>query len=141
MDNFNTTGCAIMRVIKLNQKASFDLCCGLLFLNPALYTFCTVGGLVLMGFLAHRLRTLDRLLVSPSEWEEMFRCMCLQSHLQTSPRTPKKSYLKFRNPRTTLLAIVDMLYIVLVNYLCNSYMVLKYILSHLSHTKTFTQPV
>jgi hypothetical protein len=25
----------------------------------------------------------------------------LQSHLQTSPPTPQKSYLKFRNPRTT----------------------------------------
>jgi hypothetical protein len=30
-----------------------------------------------------------------------FRCTCLQSHLQTSPPTPQKSYLKFRDPRTT----------------------------------------
>jgi hypothetical protein len=27
--------------------------------------------------------------------------MCLQSHLQTSPPTPHKSYPKLRNPRTT----------------------------------------
>ena len=26
---------------------------------------------------------------------------CLQSHLQTSPPTPQKSYPKFRNPKTT----------------------------------------
>ena len=37
----------------------------------------------------------------PSTWAEIFRCMCLQSHLQTSPPTPQKSYPKFRNPRTT----------------------------------------
>ena len=27
--------------------------------------------------------------------------MCLQSHLQTSPPTPKKAYAKFQNPRKT----------------------------------------
>ena len=32
---------------------------------------------------------------------EIFRHTCLQSHLQTSPPTPQKSYPKFRNPRTT----------------------------------------
>ena len=30
-----------------------------------------------------------------------FRHTCLQSHLQTSPPTPQKSYPKFRDPRTT----------------------------------------
>ena len=54
-----------------------------------------------IGVLAHRLRTLDRSLVPPSAWAEIFRCTCLQSHLQTSPPTPQKSYPKFRNPRTT----------------------------------------
>ena len=29
-----------------------------------------------------------------------FRRTCLQSHLQTSPPSPQKSYLKFQNPRT-----------------------------------------
>ena len=56
--------------------------------------------LTMMGVLAHRLRTLDRSLVPPSAWAEIFRRTCLQSHLQTSPPTPQKSYLKFRNPRT-----------------------------------------
>ena len=37
----------------------------------------------------------------PSTLAEIFRHTCLQSHLQTSPPTPQKSYLKFRNPRTT----------------------------------------
>ena len=32
---------------------------------------------------------------------EIFRHMCLQSHLQTSPPTTQKSYPKFRNPRKT----------------------------------------
>ena len=32
---------------------------------------------------------------------EIFWRRCLQSHLQTSPPTPQKSYLKFRNSRTT----------------------------------------
>ena len=36
-----------------------------------------------------------------SAWAEIFRPTCLQSHLQTSPPTPQKSYPKFRNPRTT----------------------------------------
>jgi hypothetical protein len=54
-----------------------------------------------MGVLANRLGMLDRSLVPPLEWVEIFRRMCLQSHLQTSPPTPQKSYPKFRNPRTT----------------------------------------
>ena len=54
-----------------------------------------------MGVLAHRLRTLDRSLVPPSTRAEIFRHMCLQSHLQTSPPTPHKSYPKFQNPITT----------------------------------------
>ena len=54
-----------------------------------------------MGVLAHRLRTLDRSLFPPSAWAEIFWCTCLQSHLQTSPPTPQKSYLKFQNPWTT----------------------------------------
>ena len=53
-----------------------------------------------MGIIAHRLRMLDRPLVPPSAWAEIFRRTCLQSHLQTSPQTPQKSYPKFRNPRT-----------------------------------------
>ena len=47
------------------------------------------------------LRTLDPPRSPPSTPAEIVRCTCLQSHLQTSPPTPQKSYLKFRNPRTT----------------------------------------
>ena len=36
-----------------------------------------------MGVLAHRLRTLDRSLVPPSAWAEIFWRTCLQSHLQS----------------------------------------------------------
>jgi hypothetical protein len=36
----------------------------------------------------------------PIEASEIFRPMYLQSHLQTSPPTPRKSYPKFRKPRT-----------------------------------------
>ena len=36
----------------------------------------------------------------PSKWAEIFRRTCLQSHLQTSPPTPQKSYPKFQKPRT-----------------------------------------
>jgi hypothetical protein len=43
-----------------------------------------------MGVLAHRLRTLDRSLVPPSTRAEIFRRMCLQSHLQTPPPTPSE---------------------------------------------------
>ena len=39
----------------------------------------------------------------PSTPAEFFRRTCLQSHLQTSPSTPQKSYPKFRNPRKTFL--------------------------------------
>ena len=53
-----------------------------------------------MGVLAPRLRTLDGPLVPPSTRAEIFQHTCLQSRLQTSPPTPQKSYLKFRNPRT-----------------------------------------
>ena len=35
----------------------------------------------------------------PLAWSEIFRRTCLQK-LQTSPPTPQKSYLMFRNPRT-----------------------------------------
>ena len=54
-----------------------------------------------MGVLAHSLRTLDRLHFPPSAWVEIFRCTCLQSHLQTPPPTAQKSYPMFRNPRKT----------------------------------------
>jgi hypothetical protein len=54
-----------------------------------------------MGGLAHRLRTLDPSLVPPLTWTEIFQRTCLQSHLQTSPPTPQKSYPTFWNPRTT----------------------------------------
>jgi hypothetical protein len=37
----------------------------------------------------------------PSTLAEIFRHICLQSHPQTSPPTPQKSYPKFRNQRTT----------------------------------------
>ena len=39
----------------------------------------------------------------PSTWTEIFPSMCLQSHLQTTPQTPLKSYQKFHNLRTTFL--------------------------------------
>ena len=38
---------------------------------------------------------------APIDMSGNFRRTCLQSHLQTSPPTPYKSYLKFWNPRTT----------------------------------------
>ena len=47
------------------------------------------------------LRTRDPLLGPPLTLEEIFRHTCLQSHLQTSPPTPQKSYPKFRNPKKT----------------------------------------
>ena len=37
----------------------------------------------------------------PSTLAKILWHTCLQSHLQTSPPTPQKSYPKFRNPRTT----------------------------------------
>jgi hypothetical protein len=46
-------------------------------------------------------RTLDPPIGPPLTWAEIFRRMCLQSHLQTYTPTPQKSYPKFRNPRTT----------------------------------------
>jgi hypothetical protein len=45
--------------------------------------------------------TRDPPLGPPSTLAEIFRRTCLQSHLQTSPPTPQKSYPKFPNPRTT----------------------------------------
>ena len=48
------------------------------------------------------LRTLDPPLGPPSIWTEIFRCTCLQSHLQTCPPTHQKSYPKFWNPRKLL---------------------------------------
>ena len=53
-----------------------------------------------MGVFAPRLRTLDVSARSPIDTSGNFRRTCLQSHLQTSPPTPQKSYPKFRNPRT-----------------------------------------
>jgi hypothetical protein len=47
------------------------------------------------------LRTRDPPLGPPSTLAEIFRNPCLQSHLQTSPPTPQKSYPKFWNPRKT----------------------------------------
>ena len=46
------------------------------------------------------LRMLDPPLGPPSTWVDIFWHTCLQSHLQTSPPTPQKSYPKFQNPRT-----------------------------------------
>ena len=54
-----------------------------------------------MGSSLRGLRMLDPLLSPPSTWAEVFCLRCLQSHLQTSPPTPQKSYQKFLNPRTT----------------------------------------
>ena len=54
-----------------------------------------------MGVLALRSATRDPPLGPPSTLAEIFRYTSLQSHLQTSPPTPQKSYPKFRNPRTT----------------------------------------
>ena len=39
--------------------------------------------------------------VIPRSAPHQHQCTCLQSHLQTSPPYPQKSYTKFRNPRTT----------------------------------------
>ena len=47
------------------------------------------------------LRTRDSQLGHPSTWAEIFPHTCLQSHLQTSPPNPQKSYPKFQNPWTT----------------------------------------
>ena len=44
-------------------------------------------------------RMRDLLLSPPSMWAEFFWCTCLQSCLQTSTPTHKKSYTKFQNPR------------------------------------------
>ena len=44
-------------------------------------------------------RMRDLLLSPPSMWAEIFWCTCLQSCLQTSTPTHKKSYTKFQNPR------------------------------------------
>jgi hypothetical protein len=54
-----------------------------------------------LGSLLPGLRTLDPPLGPPSTGGEIFWRTCLQSHLETSPPTPHKSYLKFRYPRTT----------------------------------------
>ena len=68
-----------------------------IFENTVVTNFCSPRcGSLLLG-----LRTLDPPLGPPSTWAEISRHMCLQSHLQTSPPTPQKSYPKFRNPRTT----------------------------------------
>ena len=48
-----------------------------------------------MGVLAHCLRTLDRSVVPPSTQAEIFRRMCLQSHLQTPPPTPRSNIRSF----------------------------------------------
>jgi hypothetical protein len=53
-----------------------------------------------MGVLAPVSAQRDTPLSPPSTSAEIFRRTCLQSHLQTSPPTPQKSYPKFRNPRT-----------------------------------------
>jgi hypothetical protein len=45
--------------------------------------------------------TLDRLLIPPSAWAEIFRPKCAQSHLETYPPTLQNSYPKFWNHRTT----------------------------------------
>ena len=47
------------------------------------------------------LRTQDPPLSPPSTWAEIFRRMCLQSHLQTSPPLPQKTYPMFRTPMKT----------------------------------------
>ena len=47
------------------------------------------------------LRTQDPPLGPPLTWAEIFRCTFLQSHLQTSPPNPQKSYPKLPNTRTT----------------------------------------
>ena len=47
------------------------------------------------------LHTRDPPLGPPSTLAEIFRHACLQSHLQTSPPTPQKSYSKVWNPRMT----------------------------------------
>ena len=57
--------------------------------------------ILLWGSSLQGLRTRDLPLGPPSTLAEIIRHTCLQSHLQRSPPTPQKSYLKFRNSRTT----------------------------------------
>ena len=54
---------------------------------------------MLMGDLLTGLCMQDPLLSPPSAWEDIFQRSCLQSCLQTSPLTNKKSYTKFQNTR------------------------------------------
>ena len=53
------------------------------------------------GSLLLGLRTLDPPHSPTTTWAKKFRRMCLQSHLQRSPPTPKNSYPKFRNHKAT----------------------------------------
>jgi hypothetical protein len=48
-----------------------------------------------MGVLAHRLRTLDRSLVTPSTQAEIYRCTCLQSHLKHLPQPLRSHIISF----------------------------------------------
>ena len=57
----------------------------------------------------------DPLLSPPSALVEIFWHACLQRTLQTSPPTPKKSYLKFQNSTTSLFWI----YLILANFPVN----------------------
>ena len=65
--------------------------------------------LALMGVLAPRLRMLDGPLSPPLALVEFSRRTCLQSCLQTSPPTPKKSYLKFQNCMTSLSGYIGLI--------------------------------
>jgi hypothetical protein len=71
---------------------------------------CRIGNALLspltsMGVLTHRSVHAKPSARPPIDKVDIFWRMWLQSHLQTSPPIPKKSYPKFRNPRTNLLRV------------------------------------
>jgi hypothetical protein len=62
---------------------------------------CTKFSLMPIGVLTSRLCMLSSVSRSPMNISVNVCRMCLQSHLQTSPPTPQKLYLKFQNPSTS----------------------------------------
>ena len=71
-----------------------------------------IGGNINKNFRSRRwgsslpgLRTRDPPLSPLSTWAKIFRHLCLQSHLQTSPQTHQKSYPKFQNSTKSLYRI------------------------------------
>ena len=77
----------------LNQNFCMDVFFNLNLINSLEYK-------ILLPFIHYR-KLMGVLARPQSTLAEIFRHSYLQSHLLTSPPTPQKSYLKFRNPRTT----------------------------------------